>query len=164
MATPGLHHRSERSAVTSDHIARVDMLPQRRGPCTSPTWPPGSTDVNIKQAAGMNAECGVIPIFNRQHRREHYRRRRRVKQLCPTPGFAPSSIQVSILTDRTTTIRASVKTCSSSSCSPSRGGDGDVSLSAHLSATVIPKHCSPVAIVGTFAVMFLSATASTTSR
>ena len=112
---------------------------------------------NIKQAAWMNLVPAVILNIQRQPGANIIAVVDRVKQLLPQlRASLPSSIQVSILTDRTTTIRASVK---------------DVQFELMLtialvvmvmflflrtfSATVIPSIAVPLSIVGTFGVMFL---------
>ncbi len=80
----------------------------------------------------------------------------RIKELLPQLGALPSSVQVSVLTDRTTTIRASVR---------------DVQFELMLTvalvvlviflflrsvpATVIPSVAVPLSLVGTFGVMYL---------
>ena len=108
---------------------------------------------NIKQAAWMNQVPAVIVNIQRQPGANIIAVVDRVKQLLPQlRASLPSSIQVSILTDRTTTIRASVK---------------DVQFELMLtialvvmviflflrtfSATVIPSIAVPLSIVGTFA-------------
>ena len=112
---------------------------------------------NIKQAAWMNLVPAVILNIQRQPGANIIAVVDRVKQLLPQlRASLPSSIQVSILTDRTSTIRASVK---------------DVQFELMLtialvvmvmflflrtfSATVIPSIAVPLSIVGTFGVMFL---------
>ena len=112
---------------------------------------------NIKQAAWMNLVPAVILNIQRQPGANIIAVVDRVKQLLPQlRASLPSSIQVSMLTDRTTTIRASVK---------------DVQFELMLtialvvmvmflflrtfSATVIPSIAVPLSIVGTFGVMFL---------
>ncbi|MBK9114021.1 MAG: efflux RND transporter permease subunit [Nitrospira sp.] len=80
----------------------------------------------------------------------------RVKRLLPGKGALPSSVQVSVLTDRTTSIRATVR---------------DVQLELVLAvalvilviflflrtlpATVIPAVAVPLSLIGTFGVMYL---------
>src|SRR5439155_24476848 len=81
----------------------------------------------------------------------------RVKKVLPQlPGALPSSVKVAILTDRTETIRASVKDV-----------EFEMMLTIclvvmviflflrNVSATIIPAVAVPLSIVGTFAVMYL---------
>jgi multidrug efflux pump len=112
---------------------------------------------NVKQAAWMNQVPAVILNIQRQPGANIIAVVDRVKRLLPQLKTSlPSSVQLSILTDRTTTIRASVK---------------DVQFELMLtialvvmvmflflrtlSATVIPSVAVPLSIVGTFGVMVL---------
>jgi hypothetical protein len=55
----------------------------------------------------------------------------RIKACCPQlQATLPASLDVQVLTDRTTTIRASVATCRSSCCWPLAGGGGDLCVFA----------------------------------
>jgi multidrug efflux pump len=100
---------------------------------------------NVQQAAWANQTPAVIAVVDR------------VKKLLPQLQAAlPSAVRVEILTDRTTTIRASVS---------------DVQFSLMLTivlvvlviflflrsvrATIIPSFAVPLSIVGTFGVMYL---------
>ncbi|HXM99598.1 MAG TPA: multidrug efflux RND transporter permease subunit [Candidatus Dormibacteraeota bacterium] len=112
---------------------------------------------NTKQAAWANKNPAVILNIQRQPGANIIGVVDRVKKLLPQLQSAlPASIHVTILTDRTTTIRASVK---------------DVQFSLMLTiilvvmviflflrsvrATVIPSIAVPLSIVGTFGVMYL---------
>jgi len=112
---------------------------------------------NIRQAAWMNQVPAVIMNIQRQPGGNIIAVADRIKRLLPQlTSNLPSAIQVSILTDRTNTIRASVK---------------DVQFSLMLtvalvvmviflflrtlSATVIPSIAVPLSVVGTFAVMYI---------
>src|SRR5262245_63032631 len=65
---------------------------------------------NVKQAAGMNAVPAVILNVQRQPGANIISVVDRIEKLLPQlKATLPSSIQVSVLTDRTTTIRASVR-------------------------------------------------------
>jgi multidrug efflux pump len=111
---------------------------------------------NLRQAAWMGAEPAVIVNIQRQPGANLIQVVDRVKQLLPTlQATLPSSVKVAILSDRTTTIRASVH---------------DVQLELMLAvvlvvaviflflgsaaATFIPSIAVPVSIIGTFAVMY----------
>ncbi|HEY7250939.1 MAG TPA: efflux RND transporter permease subunit, partial [Methylomirabilota bacterium] len=111
---------------------------------------------NVRQAAWMGTEPAVIVNIQRQPGANLIQVVDRVKQLLPTlESTLPSAVTVSILTDRTTTIRASVH---------------DVQIELTLAvilvvlviflflgspaATFIPSIAVPVSIVGTFAVMY----------
>ncbi len=110
------------------------------------------------QAAWMNAKPAVILNIQRQPGTNIIGVADSIKKLLPRlQGSLPSSIQVTILTDRTTTIRASVK---------------DVQFELMLTiglvvmvmflflrsiaATIIPSVAVPLSIVGTFGVMYLA--------
>ena len=112
---------------------------------------------NVNQAAWMNSTPAVIMNIQRQPGANIISVVDRIKLLLPQlTTTLPSSVQVSILTDRTTTIRASVR---------------DVQLELmltvalvvmviflflrNLSATVIPSVAVPLSLVGTFGVMYL---------
>jgi multidrug efflux pump len=111
---------------------------------------------NLRQAAWMGDRPAVIVNIQRQPGANLIQVVDRVKQLLPQlQGTLPSSVEVSVLTDRTTTIRASVH---------------DVQLELMLAvvlvvlviflflgspaATFIPSVAVPVSIIGTFAVMY----------
>ncbi len=112
---------------------------------------------NIKQAAWMNEDPAVIVNIQRQPGSNVIEVVDRIKKLLPQiEQSLPSSVKVSILTDRTTTIRTSVK---------------DVQFELMLAvalvvmviflflrnaaATSIPSIAVPLSIVGTFGVMYL---------
>ncbi len=112
---------------------------------------------NVKQAAWMNLTPAVILNIQRQPGANIIAVVDRVKTLLPQlRASLPSSIDVSILTDRTTTIRASVEEV-----------EIDLMLTIalvvmviflflrSLSATVIPSVAVPLSLVGTFGVMYL---------
>lgn len=112
---------------------------------------------NTQQAAWMNKDPAVIINIQRQPGANIIEVVDRVKQLLPQLKSAlPATINIDILTDRTTTIRASVE---------------DVQFELmltiglvvlviflflrNLSATIIPSVAVPLSLVGTFAVMYL---------
>ncbi len=112
---------------------------------------------NVRQAAWMNEAPAVILNIQRQPGANIIEVVDRVKALLPQlKDSLPASINVSILTDRTVTIRASID-------------DVQVELMLtialvvmvmflflrNLSATVIPSVAVPLSLVGTFAVMYL---------
>jgi multidrug efflux pump len=111
---------------------------------------------NVRQAAWMGDEPAIIVNIQRQPGANLIEVVDRVKQLLPQLQSAlPTAVQVTVLTDRTTTIRASVH---------------DVQVELMLAvvlvvlvifvflrsaaATFIPSITVPVSIVGTFAVMY----------
>ncbi|HUI41857.1 MAG TPA: efflux RND transporter permease subunit [Terriglobia bacterium] len=117
----------------------------------------GDDTENVYQAAWMNDVPAVIMNIQRQPGANIITVVDRIKTLLPQLTLTlPQSVKVSILTDRTTTIRASVK-------------DVEFSLMLtvalvvmviflflrNLSATVIPSVAVPLSIVGTFGVMYL---------
>ncbi|GAC1615801.1 MAG: multidrug efflux RND transporter permease subunit MuxB [Candidatus Acidiferrum sp.] len=112
---------------------------------------------NVRQAAWANRNPAVILNIQRQPGANIIGVVDRVKKILPQLQAAlPASVQVNILTDRTTTIRASVS---------------DVQFSLMLTialvvmviflflrsvrATIIPSVAVPLSIVGTFGVMYL---------
>jgi multidrug efflux pump len=112
---------------------------------------------NVKQAAWMNLTPAVILNVQRQPGANIIAVVDRVKALLPRLQTSlPASVQVAVLTDRTTTIRASV---------------ADVQFELmltialvvmviflflrNLSATIIPSVAVPLSIVGTFGIMYL---------
>jgi multidrug efflux pump len=111
---------------------------------------------NVKQAAWMNATPAVILNIQRQPGANIIFVVDRVKALLPQlTASLPSSVEVEILTDRTTTIRASV-----------RDVEFEMMLCIALvvmvifvflrtlAATVIPSVAVPLSLVGTFGVMY----------
>jgi multidrug efflux pump len=113
---------------------------------------------NTKQAAWMNLTPAVIVNIQRQPGANIIQVVDRIKKLLPTlQSNLPASLDISLLTDRTTTIRASVKDV-----------EFELMLTValvvmviflflrNLSATVIPSVAVPLSLVGTFAVMYLA--------
>jgi multidrug efflux pump len=112
---------------------------------------------NVKQAAWMNNTPAVIINIQRQPGANVIAVVDRIKRLLPQlQSSLPPSIKVSVLTDRTTTIRASV-----------RDVQFELMLAVALvvlvmflflrsmAATVIPSVAVPLSLVGTFGVMYL---------
>ena len=112
---------------------------------------------NVRQAAWMNDVPAVIVNIKRQPGANIIAVADRIKTLLPQLTTSlPSSVHVGILTDRTNTIRASVR---------------DVQFSLmltvalvvmviflflrNISATIIPSVAVPLSLVGTFGVMYL---------
>jgi multidrug efflux pump len=112
---------------------------------------------NTKQAAWMNTTPAVIVNVQRQPGANIISVADRIKQLLPQlQASLPSAVRVQILTDRTETIRASVKDV-----------QFELMLTValvvmviflflrNLSATVIPSVAVPLSLIGTFGVMYL---------
>ena len=112
---------------------------------------------NVRQAAWMNEAPAVIMNIQRQPGANIIQVVDRIKLLLPTlTSTLPKSIQVSILTDRTSTIRASVEDV-----------QFELMLTVGLvvmviflflrnfSATIIPSVAVPLSLVGTFGVMYV---------
>jgi len=112
---------------------------------------------NVKEAAWMNTQPAVILNIQRQPGANIIAVVDRVKKLLPRlQSSLPASVQVAVLTDRTTTIRASVS---------------DVQFEMMLTvalvvmvmflflrtlaATIIPSITVPLSLIGTFGVMYL---------
>ena len=113
---------------------------------------------NNRQAAWMNETPAVIVNIQRQPGANIIQVVDRIKKLLPVlKSNLPAAVQVDELTDRTTTIRASVK-------------DVEFKLMLtvalvvmviflflrNVSATIIPSVAVPLSIVGTFGVMYLA--------
>lgn len=112
---------------------------------------------NVKQAAWMNNEPAVIINIQRQPGANVIQVVDRVKKLLPRlQSTLPNDIQVHILTDRTSTIRASVE-----------DAEFEMLLSIALvvavillflrnaAATFIPSVAVPLSLIGTFGLMYL---------
>ncbi|MGO9689491.1 MAG: efflux RND transporter permease subunit, partial [Syntrophobacteraceae bacterium] len=112
---------------------------------------------NVNEAAWINTSPAVIVNIQRQPGANGIEVVDRIKKLLPQLQNAlPSSIKVTVLTDRTTTIRASV-----------RDVEYELLLSValvilviylflrNLPATTIPSVAVPLSLVGTFGVMYL---------
>ena len=112
---------------------------------------------NVKQAAWMNDVPAIIVNIQRQPGANIIQVVDRITALLPQlKGTLPSSVQVSVLTDRTVTIRASVHDV-----------EFELMLTValvvmviflflrNLAATVIPSVAVPLSIVGTFGVMYM---------
>jgi multidrug efflux pump len=112
---------------------------------------------NVRQAAWMNDVPAVIVNIQRQPGANIITVVDRIKTLLPQlTASMPSSVRVGILTDRTNTIRASV-----------RDVQFELVLTValvvmviflflrNLSATIIPSVAVPLSLVGTFGVMYL---------
>jgi multidrug efflux pump len=112
---------------------------------------------NTRQAAWMNTVPAVIVNIQRQPGANIIAVVDRIKTLLPQLRVSiPSAVEVAVLTDRTTTIRASVKDV-----------QFELMLTValvvtviflflrNLSATVIPSVAVPLSLVGTFGVMYL---------
>jgi multidrug efflux pump len=112
---------------------------------------------NSQQAAWMNRQPAVIVNVQRQPGANIIAVVDRIRKLLPQLQTSlPASIQVHVLTDRTSTIRASVKDV-----------EFELMLTValvvmviflflrNLAATIIPSVAVPLSIVGTFGVMYL---------
>jgi multidrug efflux pump len=112
---------------------------------------------NVKQAAWMNQVPAVILNVQRQPGANVIQVADRVKRLLPQlQASLPSAVQVSLLTDRTTTIRASVHDV-----------QFELMLSValvvmviflflrNLAATAIPSVAVPLSLIGTLGAMYL---------
>jgi len=112
---------------------------------------------NTKQAAWMNSTPAVILNIQRQPGANIIAVVDRVKELLPQlRASLPSSVELSILTDRTTTIRASVEDVEFTLVLTIALVVMVIFLFLRtLAATVIPSVAVPLSIVGTFGVMYL---------
>src|SRR5947209_14331745 len=112
---------------------------------------------NIKQAAWMNSVPAIILNIQRQPGTNVIEVVDRIKALLPQlKTTLPSSISISILTDQTTTIRASVKDVQFELILTTVLVVLVIFLFLRtLSGTVIPSVAVPLSLVGTFGVMYL---------
>ncbi len=144
-----LNSQSFRDVVVAYHNGAPVMLPDIANIVDSVE--------NTKQAAWMNNVPAVIVNIQRQPGANIIQVVDRVKNLLPRlESNLPASVQVSVLTDRTTTIRASV-----------RDARFELLLTIALvvmviflflrnvAATIIPSVAVPLSLVGTFGVMYL---------
>ena len=112
---------------------------------------------NIRQAAWMNNVPAVIMNIQRQPGANIISVVDRIKTLLPQlTSTLPKSVQVSILTDRTTTIRASVTDVKLELLVTIALVVAVIFLFLRIvSATIIPSVAVPLSLVGTFGVMYL---------
>ncbi len=112
---------------------------------------------NVKQAAWMNDRPAVIVNIQRQPGANVIEVADRIKKLLPQLESAlPSSVQVSVLTDRTITIRGSVRDVQFELMVAVALVVMVIFLFLRtLSATVIPAAAVPLSLVGTFGAMYL---------
>jgi multidrug efflux pump len=145
--------------LTSKDFAQVVVAYRNGAPVLLSDVAAVTDDVeNIRQAAWMNDTPAVIVNIQRQPGANIIQVVDRIQKLLPVlRGNLPASVQVSVLTDRTTTIRASVE---------------DVEFELLLTvalvvmvififlrnvyATIIPSVAVPLSIVGTFGIMYLA--------
>jgi multidrug efflux pump len=121
---------------------------------------------NVKQAAWMNNTPAIIVNVQRQPGTNIIDVVDRIKALLPQlQSTLPSAVSVSILADRTNTIRASVKDVQFELILTTILVVLVIFLFLRtLSGTIIPSIAVPLSLVGTFGVMYLLGTASITSR
>jgi multidrug efflux pump len=145
--------------LTSKDFAQVVVAYRKGAPVVLSDVAVVSDDVeNVRQAAWMNETPAVIVNIQRQPGANIIQVVDRVQKLLPVlRGNLPASVQVSTLTDRTTTIRASVLDV-----------EFELMLTVALvvmvififlrnvSATIIPSIAVPLSLVGTFGVMYLA--------
>ncbi len=112
---------------------------------------------NVKQAAWMNTQPAVIVNIQRQPGANIIQVVDSIQKLLPVlQSTLPAAVKVTVLTDRTTTIRASVKDV-----------EFELMLTVGLvvmviflflrsvSATIIPSVAVPLSLIGTFGAMYL---------
>ncbi len=156
-------HQAYQIGANDQLLSSADYAPliiaYRNGSPVKLTDVAGVTDdaENVRQAAWMNDVPAVIVNVQRQPGANIITVVDRIKLLLPQlTSSLPTSVHVSILTDRTTTIRASV-----------RDVEFELMLTVALvvmviflflrnfSATIIPSVAVPLSLVGTFGVMYL---------
>jgi multidrug efflux pump len=113
---------------------------------------------NVKQAAWMNAQPAVIVNIQRQPGANIIQVVDSIQKLLPLlQSTLPAAVKVAVLTDRTTTIRSSVKDV-----------EFELMLTValvvmviflflrNIAATIIPSVAVPLSLIGTFGVMYLA--------
>ncbi|MGO9953283.1 MAG: MdtB/MuxB family multidrug efflux RND transporter permease subunit [Dissulfurispiraceae bacterium] len=112
---------------------------------------------NVKQAAWMNDSPAVIVNIQRQPGSNVIEVVDRIKKLLPQlQSSLPAAVTVTILTDRTTTIRSSVEDVEFEMLLAIALVVMVIFLFLRtLSATVIPSIAVPLSLVGTFGIMYL---------
>jgi multidrug efflux pump len=151
--------QSNDQLLTAPDFEKVVIAYHNGSPVTLSDVATVKNDVeNNRQAAWMNETPAVIVNIQRQPGFNIIQVVDRIKKLLPVlKSNLPASVQVDVLTDRTTTIRASVK---------------DVEFELMLTvalvvmviflflrnvyATIIPSVAVPLSIVGTFGIMYLA--------
>jgi multidrug efflux pump len=144
--------------LSSDNYKSIIVAYRNNGPVRVADVAKVFDDVeNTRQSAWMNMTPSVIVNIQRQPGANIISVVESIKKLLPQLKTSlPESVQVSVLTDRTTTIRASV-----------RDVQFELMLTVglvvmviflflrSLSATVIPSVAVPLSLVGTFGIMYL---------
>jgi multidrug efflux pump len=151
--------QSNDQLLTAEDFAKVVIAYHNGSPVTLANVATVSNGIeNIRQAAWMNETPAVIVNIQRQPGANIIQVVDRIKKLLPLlRSNLPASVEIDELTDRTVTIRASVK---------------DVEFELMLTvalvvmviflflrnvpATIIPSVAVPLSIVGTFGVMYLA--------
>src|SRR5689334_14096680 len=112
---------------------------------------------NVRQAAWMNETRAVLVNIQRQPGANVIEVSDRIKKLLPQlQSTLPSSVQVTVLTDRTTSIRASVRDVQFELIIAVALVVMVIFLFLRtLSATIIPAAAVPLSLIGTFASMYL---------
>ena len=145
--------------LTSKDFAKVIVAYHNNAPVLLSDVASVTDDVeNVREAAWMNTTPAVIVNIQRQPGANIIQVVDRVQKLLPVlRGNLPASVQVSVLTDRTTTIRASVKDV-----------EFELMLTVALvvmviflflrnvAATIIPSIAVPLSLIGTFGVMYMA--------
>jgi multidrug efflux pump len=145
--------------LTSKDFAQVIVAYHNGAPVLLSDVAAVTDDVeNSRQAAWMNDTPAVIVNIQRQPGANIIQVVDRIQKLLPVlRSNLPASVQVSVLTDRTTTIRASVSDV-----------EFELMLTVALvvmvifvflrnvSATIIPSVAVPLSLIGTFGVMYIA--------
>ncbi len=145
--------------LTSSDFSRVIVAYHNGAPVRLSDVAEVKDDVeNMRQAAWMNETPAVIVNIQRQPGANIIQVVNRIKNLLPLlQSTLPAAVKLSVLTDRTTTIRASVHDV-----------EFELMLTValvvmviflflrNISATIIPSIAVPLSLVGTFGVMYLA--------
>ena len=125
--------------------------------CTCLTWPRSSRVENTYVAAFKNDEPAVILSVQRQPGANVIAVVDDIERLLPKlQSSLPAGVELTVLSDRTTTIRASVREVESNLVAWCRAGRrGDLLFSRSARATIIPSIAVPLSLIATFGVMSL---------
>jgi multidrug efflux pump subunit AcrB len=112
-----LHHRRQRPAASADEYRNLIIAYKNGAPIRLSDVADVVDGAENAPGAWANQQPAVIVNIQRQPGANVIEVVDRIKKLLPQlQASLPASIDVQVLTDRTTTIRASVPTCSSSCC------------------------------------------------
>jgi multidrug efflux pump len=111
---------------------------------------------NDRNYGYANGRPAVLLMINRQPGANIIETVDRVTRCCRAAASISPAIDLTVVMDRTPTIRGSLRRWSAPGDLGGAGGDGGLPVPAQLRATLIPSVVVPVSLIGTFAVMYLA--------